>query len=478
MKIIAVGGSVTGLAAAAALSDRGHEVLILEREATPPPSTVDEAANGWPRPTVPQAAHSHAFGSRGTNILRDKLSDVYAALVEAGAGEVNLANFTPPTLGSVERIPSDDLLNMLTVRRSTFEWVLREKALARPGVSVRTGATVRGLVVDGDRVTGVRLDGGEELSADLVLDASGRKTNSAKWLEETGLPVPEAESESCRITYYTRYYRRLTPAPLGPLNRGFGAGGLWDSYTAVLFLGEGDTFSISVGVLPDDKPMKSLRDEAAFTAAIRVTPLLAGWVAPGNSEPISPVYAMGGLDNSSRFVDPAADRLTVGFYALGDAVCTTNPANGRGVSLALAHVYELADLLDVHPSVDRGQANRFAGVTKGLLAPWLYEAIANDRGRAGLWEAVAAGERPQMPPPGVVHFGAAVAASIKDVEVWRRVAQVMMSLVSPAELYANEEMAQRIGKALAGGPPPQLPGASRPDLIAAITAAAAPPQAA
>ena len=469
MRIIAIGGSVTGLAAAAALSDRGHEVLVLEREATEPPSTLDEAAGGWPRPTVPQAAHSHAFGSRGTNLLRTQLPDVYDALVEAGAGEVNLANFTPPTLGPVERIPSDDLLNMLTLRRSTFEWVLRKHTLARHGVTVRTGATVRGLVADGDRVTGVRLDDGSVESADLVLDASGRKTNSAKWLAEAGLPVPDAESESCRITYYTRYYRRLTPAPPGPLNRGFGAGGLWDSYTAVLFLGEGDTFSISIGVLPDDKPMKNLRDENAFTAAIRVTPLLAGWVAPGNSEPISPVYAMGGLDNSGRFVDPAASRLTVGFYALGDAVCTTNPANGRGVSLALAHVYELADLLAAHPTVDRAQAARFAGVTRGLLAPWLGEAIANDRGRAALWEAVAEGRQPPMPPPGVVHFGIAVAASTMDVEIWRRVAHVMMSLTSPAELYANPEMAQRIGKALAGGPPPQLPGASRADLVAAIT---------
>ena len=68
--------------------------------------------------------------------------------------------------------------------------MLRSRALARAGVSVRTGATVRGLVASGDRVTGVRLSDGTELAADLVLDTSGRKTSSAKWLEEAGLPVP------------------------------------------------------------------------------------------------------------------------------------------------------------------------------------------------------------------------------------------------------------------------------------------------
>ena len=142
---------------------------------------------------MPQAAHSHAFGSRGTNLLAERLTDVYDALVAAGAGKVNLADFPPPMLGDFERQPSDDDLNMLTVRRSVFEWVLRDRALSREGVSIRTGATVRGLVTEGDRVTGVRLDDGTELAADLVLDTSGRKTAAAQWLGSAGLVTSVTE---------------------------------------------------------------------------------------------------------------------------------------------------------------------------------------------------------------------------------------------------------------------------------------------
>jgi 2-polyprenyl-6-methoxyphenol hydroxylase-like FAD-dependent oxidoreductase len=279
--------------------------------------------------------------------------------------------------------------------------------------------------------------------------------------------VPTVRSESCKIVYYTRYYRMLTDAPPGPINRGFGAGGLWDSYTAVLFLGDNRTFSISIGVLPEDTELKSLRHEDAFTAAVRATPLLAGWVAPGNSVPISPVYSMGGLDNSLRLPDPTQAPVT-GFYGLGDAICTTNPSYGRGVSLGLSHAFLLADLLAEQPAVTPAQATEFARRTAELVRPWFEEAVANDRGRAGMWTATLHGEAPQRPPAGVVTFGLAVAASTADEVVWRRVANVMMMLAPPRALYADEEIRERVGKVLAGGPPPQLPGASRSDLVNAV----------
>jgi 2-polyprenyl-6-methoxyphenol hydroxylase-like FAD-dependent oxidoreductase len=474
MNIIIVGASVTGLAAAAVLADRGHAVHVLERDPQEPPSTLDEAAPVWARPTVPQAAHSHAFASLGCNLLRDRIPDVHDALLAAGAGEVRLADSPPPSLSDFQREDGDEQLRMLTVRRSVFDWVLRQRALSRSGVRLDSGRTVRGLIVSSDeprRVIGVRLEDGEVLHADLVLDASGRRSSAASWLSVAGLPAPELTSESCRIVYYTRYYRRLTDQPPAPLNRGFGSGGLWNHYTAVLFLGDNNTFSISIGVLPDDHQLKVLREEGPFTAAIRSTPLLAPWVAPGNSEPLSPVYAMAGLDNSSRMLGKQGAPAVAGFAALGDSVCTTNPAYGRGVSLALSQVFELADLLAEHPAVDERQAAEFAGRTERLVRPWLSESIANDKGRAALWDATVHGTEPPAPPRGQVFFGTAVAASAKDAVVWRRLARVMMMLDTPDTLYADDEIRERVGRALAGGPPPMPPGAGRQELLDAVSAA-------
>lgn len=468
-----IGGSVLGLSAAIALADKGHEVEILERSSDEMPSTVDDAADAK-RPTVPQGVHSHAFGSLGCNLLRDRAKDVYDELFALGCTEINLADSPPPTLPEFTRQPADEDLRMVLSRRSTFELAMRKRALARPNITLSTGKTVRSLLVSENgerRVTGVKCADGDTRTADLVIDASGRRSAAETWLSEAGLPVPSLSSESCRITYYTRFYKMTTDVPPGPLNRGFGAGGLWDHYTAVLFLGDNKTFSLSFGILPGDSELKSLRDEAAFTAAVEATPLLAGWVAPGNSEPISPIYAMGSLDNSLR-LPSTEEPMVEGFFGIGDSVCTTNPSYGRGVSLGVQHAYMLADLLDEYPEVGQKQAAAFVDQTTQLLRPWFEEAIANDRGRAAMWEATLQGQAPQRPPEGVVTFGLAAATGSKDQEVWRRVANVMMMLKTPDTLYADEDIKQRIGRVLSEGPPPQLPGAERADLVDVVAKAA------
>jgi 2-polyprenyl-6-methoxyphenol hydroxylase-like FAD-dependent oxidoreductase len=471
---VVIGGSVSGLAAALALADAGHHVRILERHPAPPPDTVEGAHREWNRPTVPQAAHSHAFASLGCNLIRERAPDVYAALIDAGATEIRLGERMPPTLSDRSPRPGDEQLLMLGCRRTTFEAVLRREVLRRPGVRVELDSTVRGLELSRNgtsRVTGVRTEDGRVVEGDIVVDASGRRTAASRWLADAGVPSAEPVSDPADITYYTRFYRLLVDAPPGPLNRGFGAGGLWSHYTAVLFLGDNGTFSVSVGVLPDDAPMKALRFEPAFTASLRATPLLAPWLAPGVSEPISKVHAMGGLDNSVRRWDAAPP--PAGYLPLGDAAGTTNPAYGRGVSLAVAHAYRLADLLADHPDVTAEQAGEWARATESLLGPWFAEAVQNDRGRAALWRATVAGKQPPPPPPGVVTFGAVAQAAATDPVVWRRLVRVMMALDPPETVYRDDEVRERVGQALAGGPGAHPPAPSRAELVDVVTRAAA-----
>lgn len=473
--VVIIGGSVAGLASALALNQAGHEVRILERDAAEPPETVEQAHSAWPRPTVPQVTHSHAFGSLGVNLLLDRAPEIYRALVEAGADEIRLGDRMPPSLTDRTPEPGDDELNMLGCRRSTFELVLRREVLRRPGILFSPGVTVRGLELSRTgtpRVTGVRTADHHIMTADIVIDACGRRSVTARWLTGSDIQVAQDKVEECHISYYTRFYRFDGQRPPGPLNRGFGAGGLWDHYTAVLFLCDNRTFSISIGVLPEDIQMKILRTDAAFTAAIRATPLLAPWLEPGISEPISGVHAMGGLDNSLRGVGTTAPQPVLGLFAVGDSVCTTNPAYGRGVSLALAHAYQLADSLAEYPAVSAQQSMEISRATEQLMTPWWHDAVVNDRGRAGLWRATLQGTAPPSPPDGMITFGTAAAAAATDPVVWRRLVRVMMSLTPPSTLYNDEEIRLRVKKALAAGHGMPMPAPDRGQFIEAVSAAA------
>lgn len=470
-EVVVIGGSVAGLASAYVLAEQGYDVRVLERDPAEPPDTVEAAHDQWRRPTVPQGVHSHAFGALGTNLLRERAPKIYSALIAAGARPIRITDNPPPTILDFTPEPADEELNVLCCRRSTFELVLRREALAHSRVSHEIGATVRGLTFsprDPRRVSGVELDGGRELQAEFVVDASGRRSLAAsRWLPDAGIPPMDVKTSSADIIYYTRYYRQTTQRPPGILNRGFGSGGTWDHYTAVLFLGDNDTFSISVGVLPEDTPMKNLRHEAAFTAAVQATPLLQPWVASGASEPISPVYAMGGLDNSIRTGVPA-----FGLFSVGDSACTTNPAYGRGVSLALQMAFSLSDVLAAQVGDPAAATREFAERNQAMLAPWHADAVNSDRGRAMMWRATVAGN-PLTPPPGAINFGTLTAAAATDAVVWRRVVR-MMNLLTPPESLYSEEIAQRVRTAHEIGAVFEFPGASRDMLVRAVTEAAAP----
>ena len=360
MNIVVIGGGVAGLATALQLGRPGHTVTVIERDDTPMPATADEAFD-WNRRGAPQVRHSHAFLARLRNLLRDHQPDILDALLAEGATEMRFGDGVPAEM-EFEPEPGDDDLVMIACRRTTFEWVLRRAALAEANVTIRTGLAAVGLLASepdaatpnpnpklvakrapGDRiatsfgvgptVTGVRLDDGSELLADLVVAANGRRSAVADWLAEIGArPVTETV-EDTGIVYASRFYRLLPDAEVPPRTGPIGGDLGYVKYGT--FVGDNRTFSITLAVpTGDDELRRRLADPVAFDAAARSLPATAPWL-DGRAEPITPeVHMMAGLLNkwSDYVVDgePAA----IGLVPVGDAVLCTNPLYGRGCSTA------------------------------------------------------------------------------------------------------------------------------------------------
>ncbi|OLB65277.1 MAG: hypothetical protein AUI10_07520 [Actinobacteria bacterium 13_2_20CM_2_72_6] len=469
--VVVAGGGIAGLAAAVALSDRGHVVRLLDREPDAPPLPPRYLAGVWYRPSVPQADQPHSFTSLGMNLLRERAPDVYEALLSAGAVELDLGS-APPAARA--QLPYDPELRVLACRRKVFEAVLRQAVLARPRVTLQSGTAVRGLLFDGGspRVVGVRTAGGERVAADLVVDATGWRSLSARWLAErhpSGSTGP-ADAGRTRVAAYTRFYRLRTDVPPAPLNRGNAAGGLWSHFSAILHPGDNGTFTISLGVLTDDDAMKGLRREPAFDAAAASVGILAPWLAPGASEPISEVHAHSCPPTQLREPDLLGGEPVQGLVPVGDAACVTNPLYGRGVSLGLAHAFRLAGVLDTIPRVGPEQARLAARVTASLMTPWYRQGQRDDEELLGIWRATVHGAPPPVPPAGRLPFSAVAMAAATDPVVFRRAVRVQMCLDEPDTLYTDDEIRARVQMARTVERP-HLPGPDRAELVGLVAAA-------
>ena len=105
---------------------------------------------------------------------------------------------------------------MVSVSRDLIEWGTRRRLLASSRVEVRTGGEVNGLAVEAGRVVGVDLrprgaaphEPAERMFADLVIDASGRRSHAPAWLEAAGYQRPAETVVDAELGYATRTYRR------------------------------------------------------------------------------------------------------------------------------------------------------------------------------------------------------------------------------------------------------------------------------
>lgn len=448
-RIVVVGGGIGGLATGLFLAPRGHEVTILDRDPAAVPVDPSDAWERWPRRGVPQIRHIHLFNARARNLLRDHAPEVFAALRAAGAGEIRLGD------------GDDDDLVRMTCRRTTYEMVLRRAVLADTRVRFVGDAQVRGLVSRGTRIAGVRTDDGGEWPADVVVDASGRRSEVARWLTGIGLRPPAVVESAEGTVGHTRWYR-LRSEPAADLLRadlGYTVG--------VVAPADDGMFCVTFGCLAGDPVMAAVRNDEAFDAAVAAVPALAAWTDPDRAEVRSGVLSM--ADRSNRLARLMVDGAPVaaGLVLLGDAAVCTNPGYGRGVGLALVHAQALADVLDTPGDDPAVVTAAFDGVTHSEVEPWYHAAVEGDRVRLAIGRRIVAGEPwesigAQGDDPAVRFARGAPYAAERDPVVRTALHRCFQLLDPPAAYWGNAGIAARVDDVWreieASPPPPPGPG--------------------
>ncbi len=353
-RAVVIGASMAGLLAARALSGHFGEVVVVERDRLP---NGPEFRNG-----VPQSRHAHALLRKGLEAL-DRLFPGFSTELEAAGAVVLEPPRDLPWLNSAGwsgRFTAG--VRALSSSRELTESLVRDRLRATPNVVFMTRSEVVGLTAAQGRATGVLVrerDGSRpdstqatEVTADIVVEASGRMSKVPEWLDKLGYERPRQTIINSHLGYASRVFR---PA------RRFDWKGL--------LIGATPDVPTGAGILPleGDRWMVTLYgygrthqppiDEAGYLEFIRNlrTPVL--FQALREAEPLGPIYGYARMENVRRHYEELSQRLDR-LLVIGDAACCFNPLYGQGMSVAGLEALALEDGL--RKPVDSGSLD---GVT-------------------------------------------------------------------------------------------------------------------
>lgn len=468
MRVVVVGAGIGGLAAALGLARSGHEVIVLERDPSPPPPSADEAFAVWSRPGTPQARMHHGFSARARQELSAHAPDVIDSLAAADVAEVDLGWRLPP----VPDDPGEDL-RAFQARRLVVEWALREAAEASDGPLIQAGAAVEGVAVDDStkrhRVVGVTT-AEDRFDADLVIDSGGRRSSVRGHLSALGVKFPEAHRVACDIAYSNRYMRLRDGVKMPAIHGRLVERGDLGFMGYVIGPADARTYSLVIGFPARDSVFRGLGTEHGWRAGAQLIDRFSVFADPDVGSPLTPPTLMFGLENTLRpwYVGdlPVAD----GIAFIADSWSTTDPLFGWGASFALAHGFGIADAVARHRTDVAAAVSDFIASFRDEVEQRYRLSCSDDVALAARWTGQPDPRDQRDIEREALLFGASRAART-DLALSRVLVRRQTLLALPEKIWADATACASAARELESHPYDPLritPGPSRDEFLTAL----------
>ncbi|WP_328356274.1 FAD-dependent oxidoreductase [Streptomyces sp. NBC_00445] len=465
---LVLGAGPTGMMTAMMLAVEGHRVTVLDRDPSPPKGGAEEIWSGWKRPGVRQFPQPHLLLPGGYRLLAAEFPAAVERLIGLGGSWFNVISGAWDVGETGGPQPGDDRFETVAARRPVLEAALLAEAERTPGITVRREAQVTGLLTGTARIAGrphvrgVVIRGGEQVEADLVVDASGRNSQVAAMLAGIGA-TPHEERAEASLRYYTRYFHsadgmtpRPTPSPIFHHN----------SVTIGTVPADSGTWSVTLATSSRDQELRGLADIDAWHRAMKLYPTEAHWA---EGEPITGVIAMGGLESTYRRFVVDGLPVATGIVAVGDAWASINPVFGTGMTMGFRHAALLRDTLRMVGADDPVElALRLDDATQKNLAPVWENITAWDRHRLAEIDAEMRGEAYSTDDNDWNMDVALNIARSKDPAIVRGLSDVGSLLATAEEALVKPGLAQKAVELAAGASRYPGPGPTRRELLAAL----------
>ncbi|MFD9885904.1 NAD(P)/FAD-dependent oxidoreductase [Streptomyces alboflavus] len=440
-RAVVVGGGYAGLVAARVLADHFADVLVLERDPVRPDTGV--------HPHIPQGYHAHAMLAKGGEVLEGLFPGLRAELEDLGAPVFDYGeriSFLLPT-GFAPRDPVG--VSIQTFTRDELERRLRQRVSALTPVRLLAAThceTVTGSApgrLDRVRYRTAGADASVELTADLVVDASGRATSVDRWLTDAKLPVSARTVIKAKITYTSACYerppqdRREGPDFDVAYQMAFAPG---VPRGGVVLAVEHHRWMCSLFGFDQHVPPTDDEGYLDFAQSLG-NPRLAEQIKRGTRRGEIHRYTNPGNEWRLHHKNP---RWPERLIALGDAVCVFNPVYGQGLTVGALEAELLGRLLRRRrggPSGLDGLSRAYQrGAARLIKVPWTM-ASSSDL----MW---APGNQPL--PARFAHWynERVFALAVADPDVWARFVRVLNMSAPPTLLFHPAVLTKVVRRAL------------------------------